>query len=86
MGVGIAAARPMPVRRGVIAVFPMNPGHRSSCLQTLFTGWGLRARQARFHFDYDGFGNTAFRTPSGVDRRPLVIQSPPREADFHNGG
>ena len=39
MGVGIAAARPMPVRRGVIAVFPMNPGHRSSCLQTLFAGW-----------------------------------------------
>ncbi|OXC78411.1 hypothetical protein BSU04_11735 [Caballeronia sordidicola] len=54
MGVGIAAAFNAG-EAGRYFRFPLNPGHRSSCLQTLFTGWSLCARQARFHFVYDGF-------------------------------
>jgi len=27
-----------------------------------------------------------FTNSFGIARHPLVIQSPPREADFHNGG
>lgn len=48
MSIGIAAARPMPVRRGIIAVFPMNPGHRTSLFASpsLQTGTSVRIKHA----------------------------------------
>src|SRR5476649_2041044 len=48
MSVGIAVVRSMPVRRGVIAVFPINPGHRSSllCSPSLQTGANVRVKHA----------------------------------------
>jgi len=59
MNFGIAAARPMPVRRGVIAGIRWIRAHRSSS----FAGPSLHVHQEQLHLSYDGFNHAAVHKP-----------------------